>query len=114
MKALTERQKEILEFHQRFTRNHGHPPTVRDICQGMGMTSTATVQKHIQSLRRKGVFSQANGKTRATVLVMPPSGTEQPTPARHMLTCPYCAREFLPPHALAASSTGTNEGEPLG
>lgn len=54
MTFLTERQKEILEFIETFTRERGVAPTHREICERFGFSSYGTVHKHLKLLAEKG------------------------------------------------------------
>lgn len=53
MKGLTRRQREILEWIRGFIREHGMPPTVREIGDAFGISS-AGVFGHLEALQRKG------------------------------------------------------------
>src|SRR5574341_276459 len=62
---LTRRQQEILTFVRRFTETHGYPPSVREIGQAMGLTSSSTVHSHLEALERKGFVRRDPSKPRA-------------------------------------------------
>jgi repressor LexA len=62
---LTQRQKEILTFVQRYADTHGYPPSVREIGQAMGLTSSSTVHSHLEALSRKGFLRRDPSKPRA-------------------------------------------------
>ena len=51
---LTDREKKILDYMKTQTRAKGYPPTVREMCQSLGIKSTSTAHKDIESLERKG------------------------------------------------------------
>ena len=51
---LTRRQKETLEFLERFVSANGYPPTVRQICAELGLSSTQTAYAHLCKLDQKG------------------------------------------------------------
>lgn len=63
--GLTHRQQEILTFVQRYTESHGYPPSVREIGQAMGLTSSSTVHSHLEALERKGFLRRDPSKPRA-------------------------------------------------
>jgi repressor LexA len=46
----TERQARILEVIRDFTEAHGYPPSVREIGERVGLSSSSTVQSHLKSL----------------------------------------------------------------
>lgn len=60
-----ERQQQILKFIETYTAAHGYPPTVRDICAGVGLSSTSTVHGHLTRLESKGLISKGAFKNRA-------------------------------------------------
>ena len=64
MKALTDRQKEVLEFIARFSEEHGYPPTVREIGENFGISLRA-VQDHIAACQKKGYLSQCQKRSRS-------------------------------------------------
>lgn len=65
MAELTTRQRQILEFIDRAVREHGYPPSVREIAQGVGLRSTATVHTHLATLQDKGFLRRDPTKPRA-------------------------------------------------
>ena len=69
MAELTKRQREILEVVQRHIRRHGYPPTVREIGDAVGLTSSSTVHAHLQALENRGVLRRDPTKPRALDLV---------------------------------------------
>src|SRR5437764_2324170 len=62
---LTQRQREIFDFIRRHTTDKGYPPTVRDIGQAVGLTSSSTVHAHLANLERAGVLRRDPTKPRA-------------------------------------------------
>jgi repressor LexA len=62
---LTHRQQEILTFVRRYAGSHGYPPSVREIGQAMGLTSSSTVHSHLEALARKGFLRRDPSKPRA-------------------------------------------------
>lgn len=68
---LTKKQKLILDFINDFQDKNGFPPTVRDICIGVGLRSTATVFTHLKNLEEKGVLNKSSSKNRAISVVKP-------------------------------------------
>jgi repressor LexA len=62
---LTRRQQEILMFVHRYAESRGYPPSVREIGQAMGLTSSSTVHSHLEALSRKGFLRRDPSKPRA-------------------------------------------------
>ena len=69
---LTRRQKEILDFVGRHIDKKGYAPTIEEIGEHFGLTSLATVHKHLTNLQDKGFIKRAANRSRALELV--PSG----------------------------------------
>ncbi|HEX7275844.1 MAG TPA: transcriptional repressor LexA [Acidimicrobiales bacterium] len=63
--ALTERQRGILDCIVSHTREHGYPPSVREIGEVVGLTSTSTVHAHLATLQRLGYLRRDPTKPRA-------------------------------------------------
>ena len=62
---LTKRQQEILRVVQDHVAEHGYPPTVREIGDAVGLTSSSTVHAHLQALEARGVLKRDPSKPRA-------------------------------------------------
>ena len=52
--GLTRKQKEILDFIRIRIKEQGYPPTVREIGEALGLSSSSTVHSHIAALETKG------------------------------------------------------------
>jgi repressor LexA len=65
----TPRQREILDFVNDHCDRHGYPPTVREIGQAVGLTSSSTVHAHLANLERLGLLRRDPTKPRALELV---------------------------------------------
>ena len=65
---LTPKQAEIYAFIQQFTRDHGYPPSVREISAAVNLKSPSTVHFHMKKLEAEGYIQKADGKTRAISL----------------------------------------------
>lgn len=69
MEELKEREERILQFMEQEIREKGYPPTVREICKAVGIRSTSTAHKDLNSLVRKGYLKKDPAKPRALMLV---------------------------------------------
>ena len=58
MQPRTQRQKEILEYITRFIGRHGYEPSYAQIARHFGVSSKATIAKHIEALERRGLLSR--------------------------------------------------------
>lgn len=52
--GLSERQSKILSFLKTFTLDNGYPPTIREIGEAVGITSTSVVNYNLDALQRTG------------------------------------------------------------
>jgi repressor LexA len=69
VKGLTARQEQVLEFVLAFMRANGYPPTVREICTELDLSSPSTVHVHLANLERLGFIKRDPTKPRALDLV---------------------------------------------
>jgi len=58
MQPRTQRQKEILDYIQRFIERHGYEPSYAQIARHFGVSSKATIAKHIAALESRGLLSR--------------------------------------------------------
>jgi repressor LexA len=66
---LTRRQKEILDFLTRHIERKGYAPTIGEIGEHFGLSSLATVHKHLTNLQEKGLIKRSWNRSRALELV---------------------------------------------
>ncbi len=69
--TLSDRQAKILEFLGHFIREHGFPPSVRDIQEGLQprVSSTSVVDYNLKALEDRGLIRRSRGISRAIELV---------------------------------------------
>jgi repressor LexA len=65
MDQLTGRQQRILEFIRRTVQERGYPPTVREIGEAVGLTSSSSVHAQLANLQRKGLLRKDASRPRA-------------------------------------------------
>src|ERR671916_3028717 len=65
VEGLTDRQRQTLEFIAETVADRGYPPSVREICEALGLASSSTVHSHLQALQRKGYLKIDPTKPRA-------------------------------------------------
>ncbi len=68
---LTKRQKEILDFIRTYLHEHGYAPSLEEIGFQFGLSSVATVHKHVQNLVDKGFLRKAWNRSRSIELIEP-------------------------------------------
>jgi len=68
VKTLTDRHREILDYISKTITERNYPPSVREICAGVGIRSTATVHAYLKDLAEMGYLVKDERKTRALSL----------------------------------------------
>ena len=86
--AITRRQKEVIDFLSNFTQQNGYSPSYEEIAIGLGLSSLATVHKHVTNLQKQG----------------PPTARAQPQPVHRCppLTAPPSAASTASPCSVAS------------
>ena len=69
MLPLTKRQREILDYLNDFIQQHGYAPSLEEIGRRFGLSSLATVHKHLTNLEEKGFIKRAWNRSRSVELV---------------------------------------------
>jgi len=64
-KDLTQRQQQILDFIRAEIHRKGFPPSVREIGEAVGLSSSSTVHSHLAALEAKGYIRRDPSKPRA-------------------------------------------------
>ena len=76
--GLTPRQAQILTYVTQYTRQHGYAPTLQEIGRRFGLSSVATVHKHVGHLVNKGYLTRQRPNTSRDLEVVrgaePPAG----------------------------------------
>lgn len=81
--AITKRQRQVYDFIHDFIQGHGYSPSFEEIGNGMGLSSLATVHKHISNLEKKGLLKRDYNRSRS-IDVLPIRGlfrSQPPKPA---------------------------------
>jgi repressor LexA len=66
---LTDRQTRILDYIRYVTRMRNYPPSVREIGEAVGLSSSSTVHNHLNQLERRGLIRRDPSKSRTVQLV---------------------------------------------
>ncbi|HZD33257.1 MAG TPA: transcriptional repressor LexA [Candidatus Angelobacter sp.] len=69
--ALTRRQKQVYDFLASFVEEHGYSPSFEEIGEGLGLSSLATVHKHVSNLEEKGLLKRDYNRSRSIDLLKP-------------------------------------------
>lgn len=83
---LTKRQRQVLDYIDACVRRQGYPPSVREIGEAVGLSSSSTVHAHLAALQEKGYLRRDPSKPRAIEVVLEPdSGAVMDRrPVRHI------------------------------
>ena len=83
---LSGKRREMLDFIARCLRERGYPPSVREIGEAVGLTSSATVHTHLAVLQREGFLERDPTKPRAIRVRYDPASKEavEPDRVRHV------------------------------
>ncbi len=65
MKTLTKRQKQLIDFLEKYIEEHEYAPTLAEIGEYFGLSSLATVHKHLHNLERRGFIRRSHNHSRA-------------------------------------------------
>ena len=63
--AITKRQRQVYDFIHGFVQKNGYSPSFEEIGNGMGLSSLATVHKHISNLEKKGLIKRDYNRSRS-------------------------------------------------
>lgn len=67
---LNTKQIEILQYMKSQINEKGYPPSVREICEAVGLRSTSTVHGHLSKLEDKGYIRRDATKPRAIEILL--------------------------------------------
>ena len=98
MDEITPRQQRILEFIRQTVDDRGYPPTVREIGDAVGLTSSSSVHAQLANLQRKGLLRKDAAKPRAIEVAGPRPGREAsmvPLVGRIAAGAPFLADEHV-------------------
>jgi repressor LexA len=85
---LTDRQRQVLDFIKSEVRRHGFPPTVRDIGEAVGLSSSSTVHAHLSALEAKGLIRRDPSKPRALEVLERDAAPAQPRALDNVVQLP--------------------------
>ena len=112
MDELTPRQRRILDFIQQTVRDRGYPPTVREIGEAVGLTSSSSVHAQLENLGRRGLLRKDPSKPRAIEVAgaRPARAVNVPVVGRIAAGAPILADENVETHLpVAEELAGSGE-----
>lgn len=89
MEELSERQRAILEFIQAELMRKGYPPSVREIGEAVGLSSSSTVHAHLSQLEKAGYIRRDPTKPRAIEVLLSGDGRDS---IRNIVRLPILGR----------------------
>jgi repressor LexA len=66
---LSDRQAKILDYIRYVTKVRNYPPSVREIGEAVGLSSSSTVHNHLNQLERRGLIKRDPSKSRTVQLI---------------------------------------------
>src|SRR5438045_8613958 len=107
---LTERQNKILDYIRYVTKVRNYPPSVREIGEAVGLSSSSTVHNHLNQLERRGLIKRDPSKSRTVQLVQDAEVDQQrrnavsvPIVGHVAAGSPILAEQNLENHVLLSS-----------
>ncbi|MBZ5529930.1 MAG: transcriptional repressor LexA [Acidobacteriia bacterium] len=89
--AITKRQRQVYDFLQTFMQTNGYSPSFEEIGEGLGLSSLATVHKHITNLEKKGLLKREYNRSRS-IDVLPVRGLFKRTVQKPETALPLMGR----------------------
>jgi repressor LexA len=113
MDDLSARQRRILEFIRATVRDRGYPPTVREIGEAVGLTSSSSVHSQLANLERRGLLRKDPTKPRAIGLQgpgpEPDRGVQVPLVGRIAAGTPIMAEENIEEYLSVPSGFASDD-----
>ena len=107
---LTERQALILQYIRKVTKVRNYPPSVREIGEAVGLSSSSTVHNHLNQLERRGLIKRDPSKSRTVQLVQDAEVDQQrrnavsvPVVGNVAAGAPILAEQNIEEHVLLSS-----------
>jgi repressor LexA len=90
--AITKRQREVYDYISDFVQRKGYSPSFEEIGDGLGLSSLATVHKHISNLEKKSLLSRDYNRSRSIDLLPPKGRLKQAMAINSGITLPLVGR----------------------
>jgi repressor LexA len=94
--GLTARQRKVLEVIRDSVQRRGYPPSMREIGESVGLTSTSSVSHQLRALQRKGFLLRDPNRPRAVVVRMPGSAGVPAEPESYEESAARPAPTYVP------------------
>lgn len=90
--AITKRQREVYDFISEFVQRNNYTPSYQEIGDGLGLSSLATVHKHITNLEKKGLLNRDYNRGRSIDLLAPKGRLKQAMAVNTGMVLPLAGR----------------------
>src|SRR2546430_10075109 len=90
--AITKRQRQVYDFIADFVQKNQYSPSFEEIGDGLGLSSLATVHKHISNLEKKGLLSRDYNRSRSIDLLQPKGRLKQAMSVNTGMVLPLVGR----------------------
>src|SRR6201984_3667396 len=90
--AITKRQRQVYDFIADFVQRNQFTPSFQEIGDGLGLSSLATVHKHITNLEKKGLLNRDYNRSRSIDLLPPKGRLKQAMSVNTGLVLPLVGR----------------------
>ena len=114
MTDITARQQRIVDFIADTVRERGYPPTVREIGEAVGLTSSSSVHAQLANLERLGLLRKDPTKPRAMTLAaegLRPDAVNVPLVGRIAAGAPVLADEHVESYVSVPTSFVRSSGD---
>jgi repressor LexA len=117
MDTITARQRRIMDFIRLTVDERGYPPTVREIGEAVGLTSSSSVHAQLANLERLGLLRRDPTKPRAMEIQGPPqvraAGVAVPVLGRISAGAPALADQDVEDYLVVSRDYAGDEGDGL-
>ncbi|MBE5765891.1 MAG: transcriptional repressor LexA [Clostridiales bacterium] len=112
MRNSDAKREQILQFIRTEIETKGYPPSVREICQAVNLSSTSTVHLHLRTLENRGLIRRDASKPRALEVIdgSAPRGKSVPVVGRVTAGTPILAQENIDEY-MTLPSDMTNDDD---
>src|SRR5436309_2005068 len=90
--AITRRQRQVYDLISRFVAEKGYSPSFEEIAKGLGLSSLATVHKHVSNLQKKGLLTRDYNRSRSIDLLPPKGRLKQSMSVNTAMVLPLVGR----------------------
>src|SRR2546428_9125805 len=90
--AITRRQRQLYDYISDFVQKNGYSPSFEEIGEGLGLSSLATVHKHVSNLQKKGLLTRDYNRSRSIDLLPPKGRLKQSMSVNTAMVLPLVGR----------------------